>query len=378
LSDSDQLPLQVEIAVEGENWGETYLEVMTVRLDNEETQVRIELQTQTEPVEKTTYAGGASSIYQPPAPPSPDRGSRMPVLAKWIISLIILGVAAGIIEHFWPDKKQKKLNEIVKETTIETTSPQPYIVEQNAKENLSSLDSKDYSLFPDKSKIIFSASTKAEMIVFVRGSLIYRTEGDRFRIFIMNIDGSSKKEINPYKKNMEIGHKISHEDFVAPLLSPSGDKIAFSVTRNDHGTSIYVMDVDGNNAKIVTDECRSIAFGWVSDRDLFLYYNPWPTLPEEYNRDRGSRGFIIDVITYSAPNHTGNVVSGTSYTSYIPSIGTPYIPEDNINLKFVYHSKVSDYILYGIKSGHVIDRLKSNKNPNEFPTRRKRAKPTLR
>jgi hypothetical protein len=60
LSNSEQLPLRVEIAVEGEDWGTTYSEVITVRLDNEETQVRIELRTQAEPAGKTTYAGVGS------------------------------------------------------------------------------------------------------------------------------------------------------------------------------------------------------------------------------------------------------------------------------------------------------------------------------
>ena len=45
LSDSDELPLQVEIEATGEDFGKNYTEQIKVNLDDEETNVRIELQT---------------------------------------------------------------------------------------------------------------------------------------------------------------------------------------------------------------------------------------------------------------------------------------------------------------------------------------------
>ena len=46
LTTSDELPLQVEIEAKGEQWNTRYSEEIIVQLDNEETQVKVELQTQ--------------------------------------------------------------------------------------------------------------------------------------------------------------------------------------------------------------------------------------------------------------------------------------------------------------------------------------------
>jgi len=56
LTDSDRLPLEVRIKAEGKDWGKTYSEVIKVALDNEETQVKVELQTKPEPVKRRTYS----------------------------------------------------------------------------------------------------------------------------------------------------------------------------------------------------------------------------------------------------------------------------------------------------------------------------------
>ncbi len=45
LSDFVELPLRVEIEVEGDGWAKTYSETITVSLDDEETEVKIELRT---------------------------------------------------------------------------------------------------------------------------------------------------------------------------------------------------------------------------------------------------------------------------------------------------------------------------------------------
>jgi len=66
LSDSDELPLRVEIKAEGKDWGKTYSEVIRVHLDNEETQVKVQLRTKSKPVRKRTYARQAT--YAGPIP----------------------------------------------------------------------------------------------------------------------------------------------------------------------------------------------------------------------------------------------------------------------------------------------------------------------
>jgi DnaJ-class molecular chaperone len=49
LTDSSELPAQAEIEAEGKDWGKNYVEYIRVKLDEEETQVRVELKTKPEP-----------------------------------------------------------------------------------------------------------------------------------------------------------------------------------------------------------------------------------------------------------------------------------------------------------------------------------------
>jgi curved DNA-binding protein CbpA len=58
LTTSDELPLKVEIEAEGEEWEKSYSEYIRVKLDEEETQVRIELQTKPEPAREKVAVSG--------------------------------------------------------------------------------------------------------------------------------------------------------------------------------------------------------------------------------------------------------------------------------------------------------------------------------
>jgi len=59
----EQFPIQVEIKVVGQDWGKTYSTSLKVRMDGQETEVRIRLQTKSEPVRPNT-APPTSSGYQ--------------------------------------------------------------------------------------------------------------------------------------------------------------------------------------------------------------------------------------------------------------------------------------------------------------------------
>jgi hypothetical protein len=107
LNDSGQLPLQVDIAAEGEDWGKTYLEIIKVRLDNEETQLKIELRTQPEPTRKTDYVSTAFQTSYPSAPAQSVPRSKRSALTKLIVGLAILGLVAGITHYFWPKGSRK-------------------------------------------------------------------------------------------------------------------------------------------------------------------------------------------------------------------------------------------------------------------------------
>jgi hypothetical protein len=105
LTTADELPLEVEIEAEGEEWEKTYSEYIRVKLDEEETQVRIELQTKPEPIRekvavsgiptprptpKVGYVGGTGPTTQP------RRG--FPTWRKWMIGLTCIAalIAGGI------------------------------------------------------------------------------------------------------------------------------------------------------------------------------------------------------------------------------------------------------------------------------------------
>jgi hypothetical protein len=49
LTVADELPLQVELEAQGQEWNTSYFETIAVRLDNQETQVRVELHTKRVP-----------------------------------------------------------------------------------------------------------------------------------------------------------------------------------------------------------------------------------------------------------------------------------------------------------------------------------------
>ena len=95
---ADELPLEVIIEAEGEAWGENYTENIGVKLDEEETQVRIELQTQPEPVGAKAGISGVAKAAPPSASPPPVKiKNGMPSWEKWLSRALILGLAIGII-----------------------------------------------------------------------------------------------------------------------------------------------------------------------------------------------------------------------------------------------------------------------------------------
>lgn len=57
LTDSDELPMRVEIEAKGEDWDETYSESITVKLDEEATEVKVHLQTKPAPARTTVEKG---------------------------------------------------------------------------------------------------------------------------------------------------------------------------------------------------------------------------------------------------------------------------------------------------------------------------------
>lgn len=104
LTDSDELPVQVEIEATGENWDKTYSEIIRVRLDEAETQVRVELQTKPAPVRekaKVRARSSTRSTHSPPASPPASPKHGMPAWGKWFIGLAVMGLIVILIGQFW-------------------------------------------------------------------------------------------------------------------------------------------------------------------------------------------------------------------------------------------------------------------------------------
>jgi TolB protein len=70
-----------------------------------------------------------------------------------------------------------------------------------------------------------------------------------WEIFVMNADGSEPRNLTQTPKE--------HEHY--PQVSPDGAKICFSVDAGegrDAVRSLYVMDIDGGNRKLLADHAR--------------------------------------------------------------------------------------------------------------------------
>jgi len=83
LTDSDELPLRVEIEAKGETWKKNYSEYIRVKLDEEETQVKIDLQTKPEPIREKVQPKRT-----PTAKPTPPPSLGFPISGKWIVGVV--------------------------------------------------------------------------------------------------------------------------------------------------------------------------------------------------------------------------------------------------------------------------------------------------
>ncbi|MFZ6017840.1 MAG: TolB family protein [Nitrospirota bacterium] len=124
----------------------------------------------------------------------------------------------------------------------------------------------DGDWFPDGSKIVLSEKTEKIKEDFWGKEV----KEIKRRIFIMNPDGTDKKEIK-FKKQ-------EHTDHVAPLVSPDGKKIVFVATEGY--LPIYVMDADGSNIRHVAFGDSSLAYAWVSNDKIVLWKSPYGAIPD--------------------------------------------------------------------------------------------------
>ena len=226
LTTSDELPLQVEIEAEGENWRQNYLEYITVRLDEEETQVRIELQTKPEPVREKEWV-------VPKARPTPPSSAvrvrrRLPVLIKWALGLsfalviLLIGALMGLpglvsfvdVPGFLP---------IPNEDSI-------YILDVHDGSQMRLATGHGPVWSPDGKKIAFALDAQGPP-----------------NVYVVNADGSNRVRLTA--------------GGVCYSWSPDGRKIAFEIRHafnRYYTTAVAVIDADGSNLIEVSSPMRKI------------------------------------------------------------------------------------------------------------------------
>lgn len=316
LSDADdELPLRVEIEAEGDDWNKFYLETIRIKLDEEEIQVRVELRTKLAPVHDQATAGGetrsqASHTFTPPqtpplytsppqTPPTITYKSSFLTWRKWIIGFVIVCSIALLI-GFFQSLHASSENPI---SSFEANLP-----EREPRRNPPPAFIQDGDWFPDGSKIVLSEQVATTFGFFGNDK---RTG---YRIFVMNTDGTNKIEVHPKDSSGAYLGDIDADDFVAPLISPDGKKIAFVVVRNDHPARLWVMNANGSNARWTDPGTyafsgglyASIAFTWLTD-DLIVF---WKDYWYEY---KGSNDYLISLFHSnidSAGIYTVNINSG--------------------------------------------------------------------
>ena len=97
LTDADELPLRVEIEATVKEWGKTYVEYIQIKLDEEKTRVKIELQTKSAPARKgkigfssrssSAYRSAYSSPSFSPTSATPPKGLQ--TWENWLIGALI-------------------------------------------------------------------------------------------------------------------------------------------------------------------------------------------------------------------------------------------------------------------------------------------------
>jgi len=235
LTDSDQLPLEVRIKAEGEDWGKTYSEVIRVRLDNEETQVRVELRTKPKPVRKKPYVGPVSQPPPPstkpqPVPPTPSAVPRrkIPVWAKWMFGIFGVIVVILVVQNRLSSKAVDLSGKIL--FTSPMVNGSLWAISPGGSGLTRIVLLRALSKLEDDSNIFF------ELAVSPGGKKLAFYEDESDSIIVTNIDGSEKK--NLWMPSLSCINDL--------CWSPDGTKIAFtSLTSNGSIDSIYVVNKDG-------------------------------------------------------------------------------------------------------------------------------------
>ena len=216
-------------------------------------------------------------------------GKMVGAVVLILIGILIFSIVFSIVDNHI--KQQKATQRVIKENSL--------IKIDIARDLRVPVGINDYSLSPDKSQIAFSQ----RVMTVAHYSAFFLGNKELSRIFLKDLGDGNQRLIDFDITSRETYRNISSNDFVAPLFSPDGRKIAFVNTRSDQPTAVYVANKDGSGLKRISQWGSTIAFGWISSNVLFVWESGYCSAnifaPFVYG---SGRSYCVDVIKYIAPN----------------------------------------------------------------------------
>jgi len=122
-----------------------------------------------------------------------------------------------------------------------------------------------YDLRTHSSKLLFTADTiweapnwspDGKYLISNSGGLIYK--------LVFKTDGAVQ---TPEKLNVPHDYECNNDK----AISPDGTKLAFSASRGDDGSEVFLADPDGSNIRQITNVSPSYFHGWSPDNKTLAY-----------------------------------------------------------------------------------------------------------
>lgn len=273
----------VQLEAQGRDWGQTYRESIVVKLDEEETQVTVELQTRSFP-KMEPRKRQRPKIKVPPRPRlEPQLKLRLessrirvaPLIFGFIV-MIVLFIIGINVENGIQDK-------IVFQSNY-GGNPEIYIINADGS-NLKCLTndpaSDRYPVWaPDGSKIAFQSDRDGNL-----------------EVYVMNSDGHDLRRLTAH-----------HASDWHPVWSPDSNKIAFQSDR-DGNPEIYIRDIDRSILRRLTVHSASDWYPvWSPDGSKILFQS---------DRDGNSEIYIVNADGSNLKRLTSNPASDC-YPSWSP------------------------------------------------------------
>ena len=300
----------VQIEAQGEDWEKNYSESIQVKLDEEEAQVTIELQTKPFPGPvsgwlNTEPALKSNTMWRIQSDVKPQMKSHRSSVVSPIFGLILLValIVAGI--YLFNDSQDK--------IVFQSGNSEIYVVNANG-DNLRQLTNNPaQDRYPawssDGRKIVFQSDCDGNPEIYVMNAdgtnltrltaqsapdqnpvwspdgrkIAFQSDRDgNSEIYVMNADGTSKKCLtNHFAMDWH------------PVWSPDGRKIAFQSDR-DGNSELYVLNADGGRdlRRLTRNPARESHPVWSTDGGKIFFQSSWNNISELYIMDADGDNLI--------------------------------------------------------------------------------------